>query len=180
MIKHKHHIIPRHAGGTDDANNIVELTITEHADAHRILFEQYGRKEDELAWKCLSGIMSKQELVKELTRLGGVKGGAIGGRKSKGRKQTQEWIEKRKVFGEDNGMYGKTHTDEVKKQVSERTKKLAQEMGDNFSGTKNLRDSTKKRTELGLMPSQIKWTCEICGVSGTGLSNYTRWHKNRH
>ena len=26
-IKHKHHIIPRHMGGTDDPINLVELTI---------------------------------------------------------------------------------------------------------------------------------------------------------
>lgn len=26
-MKHKHHIIPKHAGGTDDASNIVELTV---------------------------------------------------------------------------------------------------------------------------------------------------------
>ena len=24
ILKHKHHIIPRHAGGTDDPSNIVE------------------------------------------------------------------------------------------------------------------------------------------------------------
>lgn len=179
MIKHKHHIIPRHVGGTDDANNIVELTITEHAEAHRILFEQYGRKEDELAWKCLAGIIPKEELVKELTRLGGVRGGAIGGRKGKGRKQTPEWIKKRSQFGEQNGMFGKTHTDEIKKRVGEKTSKVAQEMGDEFYGTVNLRNSTKKRTELGLMPSHMQWTCDICGVSGKGLSNYNRWHKNR-
>lgn len=183
MIKHKHHIVPRHAGGTDDANNLIELTVSEHAEAHRVLYETYGRKEDEVAWKCLSGIMSKEELVKELQMIGAKKGGklggAIGGRKGKGRKQTPEWIEKRKLVGEKNPMYGKTHTDEVKKQVSERTKKMADEMGDDFPGTKNFKNSVKKRMEMGTHPIQMKWTCSVCGKSGQGSSNYNRWHKNR-
>jgi hypothetical protein len=47
-MKHKHHIIPRHAGGTDALNNIVELTVEEHAKAHRVLYEKYGRWQDPL------------------------------------------------------------------------------------------------------------------------------------
>jgi hypothetical protein len=34
-MKHKHHIIPRHAGGTDDSSNIIELTVEEHAEEHK-------------------------------------------------------------------------------------------------------------------------------------------------
>jgi hypothetical protein len=30
-IYHKHHIIPKHMGGTDDLSNIAKLTIEEHA-----------------------------------------------------------------------------------------------------------------------------------------------------
>ena len=39
-----------------------------------------------------------------------------------GTKQTPEWIEKRKMFGEKNGMFGKHHTEETKKQISEKLK----------------------------------------------------------
>tara|TARA_Y100000310_G_C20129437_1_gene555170 strand:+ start:33 stop:503 length:471 start_codon:yes stop_codon:yes gene_type:complete len=31
---HKHHIVPRYAGGTNDPSNLVELTIVEHANIH--------------------------------------------------------------------------------------------------------------------------------------------------
>ena len=62
-IYHKHHIIPKHMGGTDDPSNLVTLTIEEHAEAHRILFEKYGRWEDELAWKGLSEQISKDEIL---------------------------------------------------------------------------------------------------------------------
>lgn len=46
-----------------------------------------------------------------------------------GTKQTPEWIEKRKMFGEKNGMYGKHHTEETKKKISEKLKgrKLSEE-----------------------------------------------------
>ena len=74
-MKHKHHIIPKHMGGTDDPFNLIELTIEEHAEAHRILFEKYGKKEDELAWRGLTGLISKEELVKQLMFLGQQKGG---------------------------------------------------------------------------------------------------------
>lgn len=56
---HRHHIIPRHAGGTDDPSNIALLTIEEHAEAHRILYEKYGRWQDKLAWQMLSGQIGK-------------------------------------------------------------------------------------------------------------------------
>lgn len=46
-----------------------------------------------------------------------------------GIKQTPEWIEKRKMFGERNGMYGKHHTEEAKKKISEamHNRKLTEE-----------------------------------------------------
>jgi len=68
-IYHKHHIVPKHAGGSDDPSNLVFLSVEEHAEAHRKLFEEYGRWQDELAWKTLSGIIGKEEAV----RLAGVK-----------------------------------------------------------------------------------------------------------
>src|SRR6056300_1256602 len=73
---HTHHIIPKHAGGTDDPSNLVQLTVEEHAQAHKVLFEKYGRLEDELAWKGLAGLMTKQEIVKRQLSSAGKKGGA--------------------------------------------------------------------------------------------------------
>jgi hypothetical protein len=55
MVKHKHHIIPRHMGGTNDRSNLIELTVEEHAEAHRLLYEQHGLLQDKLAWLGLQG-----------------------------------------------------------------------------------------------------------------------------
>lgn len=51
---HRHHILPRHAGGTDDPSNIVVVTIPEHAELHRQLWEQNKRWQDYAAWMALS------------------------------------------------------------------------------------------------------------------------------
>lgn len=87
-IYHNHHIIPRHAGGTDDPSNIVRLTVEEHAEAHRILYETHGKIEDKIAWKCLSGKTSETEAdFRELYRQAGLQ--------SRGRHHSEET--KRKI-----------------------------------------------------------------------------------
>lgn len=61
-IYHNHHIIPKHMGGTDDPTNLIKLTVEEHAEAHKILFEEYGRWQDKLAWQGLSGLIGRDEI----------------------------------------------------------------------------------------------------------------------
>jgi hypothetical protein len=61
MIYHKHHIIPKHMNGSDDVENLIELTIEEHADAHKILWEKYGKVEDKIAWLALTGQITSAE-----------------------------------------------------------------------------------------------------------------------
>ena len=63
---HKHHIIPRHMGGTDDPSNLVELSIEEHAEAHHKLFEEYGHWQDKIAWLALAGRI--EDVIKETQR----------------------------------------------------------------------------------------------------------------
>jgi hypothetical protein len=65
-MKHKHHIIPKHMGGTDDPSNLIELTVEEHAEAHRLLWEKYGNWQDNVAWKALSGHIGKEEIIHEI------------------------------------------------------------------------------------------------------------------
>lgn len=73
---HLHHIIPRHMGGSDDPSNLVYLSVEEHAEAHRKLWEQHGHWEDRIAWMGLSGQISKQEAIKMMLSEAGKKGGA--------------------------------------------------------------------------------------------------------
>ena len=75
-MKHKHHIIPRHAGGTDDPDNIVVLSIEEHAEAHLKLFEEHGNQFDWIAYECLSGMITKEEVMEYQLSEAGKRGGA--------------------------------------------------------------------------------------------------------
>lgn len=74
-MKHWHHIVPRHMGGSDHPSNLVLLSVEEHAEAHRLLFEKHGRWEDKLAWKALSGQITMSEASKEAWMRGSYKGG---------------------------------------------------------------------------------------------------------
>ena len=74
-MRHKHHIIPKYMGGSDDPSNLVELTPQEHADAHNLLYHTYGNKQDRLAEWGLLGYVTKQEIIQELIIVGGRNGG---------------------------------------------------------------------------------------------------------
>ena len=50
-------------GGTDDPSNLIKLTVEEHAEAHRKLFEQYGHWQDEVAWKGLAKMIDRTEII---------------------------------------------------------------------------------------------------------------------
>lgn len=67
-IYHKHHIVPKHMGGTDDEENLIKLTIEEHAEAHQKLYEEYGKKEDLVAWKALSGQWKRSKIYGVLNK----------------------------------------------------------------------------------------------------------------
>ena len=69
-MKHKHHIIPRHMGGSDDSSNLIELSIEEHAEAHRMLWEQHGKWQDFIAWQGLSKNINSSEIHSEATKSG--------------------------------------------------------------------------------------------------------------
>ena len=77
IMKHKHHIIPKHMGGTDDPENLIELSIEEHAEAHKLLFEKHGKKEDYWAWMGLSGMLGREELILEIAKEQGKKMGKL-------------------------------------------------------------------------------------------------------
>lgn len=65
---HKHHILPRHMGGTNEPENLISVNVPMHAFLHKLLWEQHGRIEDKMAWQGLSNCMSKQEILSELSK----------------------------------------------------------------------------------------------------------------
>ena len=88
-------------GGTDDPTNLQELSIEEHALEHKKLFEKYGHWQDYLAWKGLSGRLTKEDIIRQKII-----------KSNNSRKNNP------KFSGENNPFYGKTHSDKVKEIIS--------------------------------------------------------------
>ena len=110
---HKHHVIPKHAGGTDDPSNIVLLTVEEHASAHKKLYEKYGRWQDKCAWLSLSNQIGKEEIQKMIASEANK--GARSGRR------LEATLENAK---KGNKMWtGQKHSEESKKLIAESNKK---------------------------------------------------------
>ena len=105
-MKHIHHIIPKHMGGTDDPSNLVELTVEEHAEAHRKLYEQHGYWQDKVAWQGLAGLIGHDDIMREM------------------------WDARK---GEGNYFYGKQHSEETKRKISENRKGKGTGLRDNTS-----------------------------------------------
>ena len=63
-MKHKHHIIPKHAGGTDEPSNIMEVSVEEHAELHLALYLEHGKVADWVAYHMLSGKTTEAEIMR--------------------------------------------------------------------------------------------------------------------
>ena len=64
IIWHEHHIVPRHAGGTNDPSNLLKCNIAMHAFMHEQRYIDLGDKYDKLAAATLRGQVSKQEGIR--------------------------------------------------------------------------------------------------------------------
>jgi len=99
-LKHKHHIIPKHMGGTDDEANIILLSIEDHYIAHILLANSFPVKDPRRRSNLSSAILIKRGL-----------------------NDPEKMIEYRESLkGENNPNYGKKWSDEKKKEFSERQK----------------------------------------------------------
>jgi len=60
---HRHHIIPKHLGGSDSEENLTPpISVKLHAEFHRDLYEALGHVEDKIAWKALSGRITNEQV----------------------------------------------------------------------------------------------------------------------
>ena len=66
---HKHHIVPKHRGGSDDPSNIVEVSINQHIMFHFCEYQLHRDVRDKLAYKGLSGCDDERtELLREMSK----------------------------------------------------------------------------------------------------------------
>ncbi len=71
-----YHIIPRHAGGADDKDNLIVLLFNDHVLAHYIRWIQYNETGDKIAYS----VMSSESI--EARKIKAVIAGSIGGPKA--------------------------------------------------------------------------------------------------
>jgi hypothetical protein len=153
MGTHIHHIIPKHMGGTDDPSNLMELTVEEHAEAHRKLYEEYGSAYDFVAWKALSG----QITTDEARRLATIA-------TWNGRKHTEESKEKIREARKKQNTSGWSWSEESRKAKSEAMK-----------GTTQSAKSNEKRSKSMSGIAKPKVKCPHCGKEG-GAPQMRQWH----
>jgi hypothetical protein len=176
IIYHKHHIIPRHIGGTDEPSNLIKLTVEEHAEAHRVLYENHGRWQDYVAWQTLCGQITHKEAIKLSQSLANIGDknpmfGMFGeknpnyvnrGKKSPlyGKKQPKEWnIKKRKA------LIGRSLEDL-------HGKEKAEEIRNKFKKPKT--EAHKKN----LSKPKPKTVCRLFDRKEMCLGNFMNWYKN--
>lgn len=190
-ILHKHHIIPKHMGGTDDPINLIELTVEEHAEAHRLLYEQYGRAQDKRAWMGLAKIMTNEEIINEI--LHAPKSAEMKRKLSLARKgKSNPW-----ALGNANAsvLAGIPRSEETKKKISEANKGKPRKdlIGNTFAtALKGRKKTTAHQTKINevLNTKEVKdkisatWanrplvTCPHCGIEGKQGHNMNRYHFN--
>ena len=175
-IYHKHHIIPRHAGGTNEKSNLIKLTIEEHAEAHRILYEKYGRWQDEVAWKSLSKQINCAEATKLSQSLSN---------KGKNNFMYGKTGDKNPMYGKKGELsphFGKKHTEETKKKKRMALigrsyedlhgKEKAEEIKNKFRKPKTEEHKQKLRKP------KPKVVCRIKDKKEMSLGNFMNWNKN--
>ena len=75
-MRHNHHLIPRHLGGTNDPSNIVrDISITRHAMFHFANWQLWKSQGDYIAFKALSGCIGKEQIIELVLSYAGKKGG---------------------------------------------------------------------------------------------------------
>ena len=168
VATHKHHIIPKHMGGSDDPSNLVELTIEQHAAAHLALYEQHGRWQDKVAYDMLSGQITVAEAIKETQRQY-MKNRIVGDEtRAKLASATRT-----RIITKGHPLQGKKFSEESRKKMSDSHKG---QIPYNKGRTKTIEEKEKDRLAQMKVPH---YECSICGKMCRGRGNLSQ-HMNTH
>jgi len=174
----RHHIIPKSLGGTNKKDNLVVLSAREHFICHWLLTKMVTgddlRKMNHAIWRMLVQGRDYQLRYKPNShtyeslrkRYGSLRKGVT----------TPDEVKKKiskankgRLKGENNPMYGNTHTAESRKKISEK----AQGRTPWNLGVTHTDEVKQKMSILALQ--RTKYKCEHCGVECVKC-NYNRWH----
>jgi hypothetical protein len=108
-----HHIVPRSLGGSDEADNLVNLTAREHFVCHWLLV------------KMTTG-QDRYKMLNALRMMRAEKSGQqrystkITGRVYESIKQEYSMLQRERIIGEKNPMWGKTHTSDAREKIRQK------------------------------------------------------------
>ena len=101
-------------GGTDDPSNLIKLTVKEHAEAHRLLYEEHGKQEDLVAWKGLSKQIGKEEIFLATS--------SMGGHGNRGKSKSKEHKKKISEANKMNEIFRTPKSEKIKQKISNNMK----------------------------------------------------------
>ena len=176
-------------GGSDDPSNLIELTIEEHAEAHRKLYEEHGRIQDKLAWLGLTRMIGREEIIHTLLtqpkstehreRISMAKKGKptpwTAGNKNatalKGRQKSDD--HKRKISEAHQGM-SKPWLIGNKNGTVLKGRKRSDEHQAAINIAAHSDDAKRKKSESWAARPMV--TCPHCGMTGKAGHNMRRYH----
>lgn len=200
--KEIHHIIPKCMGGTEDKNNLVELTAREHFICHWLLSRMYP-KDAKLSYSFWmmstskrpnryipsSRVYEEAKQLQSLLRSEQLKGHLVSektkekiSKANKGKKRTEE--ERKRISdslkGKKGNWEGKTHSEKSKQKMRESKigNKASDETKKKMSeSSKGLKRTEKQKEELSMAMrgiSKKKHECQFCKRLIGGLANLDR------
>jgi hypothetical protein len=173
MTYHVHHIVPKHIGGTNEPSNLVRLSVKEHAEVHKLLWEEHGRWQDYCAWKSLSGQITCSEATKMAQSL------ANKGKNNPNFGKTGNKNPNYKNRGKDSPLYGKKQSKETsnKKRLSLVGRSFEDLHGKEKSEEiKNkLRKPKTEEHKKKLSKPKPKVICRIFDRKEMSLGNFSNW-----
>jgi hypothetical protein len=146
-----HHIIPKSVGGTDDPENLVNLTAREHFVCHWLLTKIHVDGEEH--WKMLNALRIMKAENKNQQRYDT----PITSRVYEKLKITYAKQQSERYSGKNNPMYGRTHSSEARKRISD-----ANSGERNAMKSQHMRDKMRKiKTGKKRAPFSAEWLAKL-------------------
>ena len=170
-IMHRHHILPRFMGGNDSKENLISISSKDHYTAHIILANEYRKNDKRWTGNILSANLIKKHFdgktPKDLSN-------AVSGKNNGmfGRTHSDEYknLLREKMVGEGNPFYGKSHTIETKKRMSNNHA--------DFNGGKNPAAKKCMDRTTGKIYGSIKEMASDLGRRRCTIGKYVNDEKN--
>lgn len=183
--KETHHIVPRCIGGSDDKENLVELTGREHFIAHWLLCKIYDAPGLKKAFglMCLTGKSRSYKVSSQLYELGKRRlSEAATGRKAsiETREKISKSLKGREFTEEHLANMRKPKTKEAKKNIAAAKMGVLNPMYGTISPTRNVPHTKETRDVISLRTKQGAEypPCPHCGKK-VNKGNALRWHYDK-